>query len=97
MTFGTITLLIVLALVVTVAMALGSAAFSRTRTMTRLIRCPVTRRRVAVELVQVIADGRVIDVAECSAFGAGAEVTCQKRCVDDRQGAESLSLPAAYI
>lgn len=97
MTLGTLGLLIVLALIVTVAMALGSAAFSRTRTTSRLIRCPVSKRRVAVEFVELVADGRVIDVAECSAFGPREKVTCDKQCVDDRQGAEGLQLPAAYI
>jgi hypothetical protein len=97
MTFGTLLLIIALAIVVTVAMVLGSAAFSRTRLTTRLLHCPESRRRVAVEFVELVADGRAVDVAACSTFGPGHKVTCDKRCLDNRQGSDTLTLPAAYI
>jgi hypothetical protein len=97
MTLGGLLLLLALAAIVTVAIVVGSAAFMRTRTVVRLIRCPVSQHRVAVDFVQLVADGRCIDVAECSAFGPGVKVTCAKQCLDNRQRAEAFPMPAAYI
>jgi hypothetical protein len=97
MTFPTLALLIGLAILVTIVLVLASAAFSNTRTTTRLIRCPVSKQRVAVEFVEMITDGQVIDVTECSAFGPQVPVTCAKRCVEDRNPADSIPIPAAYV
>jgi hypothetical protein len=97
MTFVGLALLLGIAVIVTIAMVVGSAAFMRTRTVPRLIRCPVTDHRVAVEFVQLVADGRLVDVRECSAFGPGETVTCDRQCIDNRQRAEAFPLPAAYI
>ena len=97
MSFATLGILIGLGVIVTIAMVLGSAAFSSTRTRMRLMHCPVSKHRVAVEFVEMIADGQVVDVKACSAFGPDKPVTCDKRCVDDRHRAEGLPIPAAYV
>jgi hypothetical protein len=95
--FATLAVLIGLGVIVTIAMVLGSAAFSSTRRTTRLIHCPVSKKRVAVEFVEMVTDGQVVDVTECSMFGSGKPVTCDKYCVDDQHRADGLPISAAYV
>ena len=55
------------------------------RDATRVTRCrvwcPVRDRKVAIELVDTMWDGRRIDVNECSEFAPPSAITCEKACL----------------
>jgi hypothetical protein len=76
-------LLIVLgALVVLMVVLLsGSAWFSGTRWTTRLFWCPFREQDVSVEFREMVWDGRLVDVRQCTYFDPPTANACDRRCL----------------
>jgi hypothetical protein len=80
-----------LAVVVTVGLILaavilaGQRLFPGTRLFARALRCPARDRDVAVEFVETVWDGTLVDVRQCSAFTPPSAVDCDKQCLRRQQ------------
>ena len=79
-----ISLLIVLAIGAGLALAVWgvyAALPAVNRAVTRSFWCPFRRRDVSADLEENAWDGRLVDVARCSAFEPASAITCDKACL----------------
>ena len=76
-------LLIVLAtlLVLTMVLLTGAEFFSGTRRRTRIFWCPFQEQDVLVDFREMVWDGRLADVSECTYFNPPAAIICERRCL----------------
>ena len=51
------------------------------RTAHRAIRCPIHGTDERVAFLEVLPEGRPIEVTECSKFTATTAITCDQRCL----------------
>jgi len=76
-------LLIVLAtlLVLTMVLLVGAGFFSGTRQRTSIFWCPFREQDVLVDFREMVWEGRLVDVSECTYFNPPTAVICEKRCL----------------
>ena len=58
----------------------GRRLFPGMVTTRRSFRCPFRDERVAVDFKEAVWDGRLVDVAACTAFSPPEDVRCDKAC-----------------
>ena len=51
------------------------------RRVLRTVECPVTGRRVVLQVQEAVWDGRPVDVEACSAFTPPSAIICDKACL----------------
>jgi len=59
----------------------GRRLFPGTFAARRAFRCPFRETEVSVDFKEAVWDGRLVDVATCSAFSPPQDVQCEKGCL----------------
>jgi hypothetical protein len=73
------------AVVLGAVVAAGRRLFTGTMTERRSFWCPFRHTNVGVDFAESSWDGRLVDVAGCSAFAPPSDVRCDKACLSLKQ------------